>query len=100
MSGADLYRRSGSKAARPHDVGPFQAIEPSLEDGAWVEALKQQLFTENFADEGLCAMVRFGGWSDDLGRLLLIIRGGQERRQAVGRYLCCNTVSGRFGVTA
>lgn len=61
MSGADLYRRSDSKAAAPNDVGPFQPIKPSLEDGAWAEALKQRLFTKNFADEGLCAMVRFGG---------------------------------------
>jgi uncharacterized protein YecT (DUF1311 family) len=99
MSGADLYRRSDSKAARPHDVGPFQPIEPSLEDGAWVEALKQRLFTENFADEGLCAMVRFGGWSDDSGRLLLIIRGGQERRETIGRYLYYNTRTGRFELT-
>jgi uncharacterized protein YecT (DUF1311 family) len=83
MSGADLYRRSDGKAAGPNDVGPFQPIKPSLEDGAWAEALKQRLFTENFADKGLCAMVRFGGWSDDSGRLLLIIRGGEERRETV-----------------
>ena len=99
MSGADLYRRSDSKAARPHDVGPFQPIEPALEYGAWAEALKQRLFTENFADEGLCAMVRFGGWSDDSGRILLIIRGGQERRQIVGRHLYYNTRTGRFELT-
>jgi len=37
MSGADLYRRSDSKG--PNDVGPFQPIEPSLEDGAWTEAV-------------------------------------------------------------
>src|SRR5205807_1775956 len=55
--------------------------------------------TENFADEGLCAMVRFGGWSDDSGRLLLIIRGGQERRQIVGRHLYYNTRTGRFELT-
>jgi hypothetical protein len=96
MSGADLYRRSDNKAAGPNDVGPFQPINPSLEDGAWAEALKQRLFTKNFADEGLCAMVRFGGWSDDSGRLLLIIRGGEERRETVGRYLYYNTRIGGF----
>jgi uncharacterized protein YecT (DUF1311 family) len=99
MSGADLYRRSDSKAAGPNDVGPFQPIKPSLEDGAWAEALKQRLFTKNFADEGLCAMVRFGGWSDDSGRLLLIIRGGEERRETVGRYLYYNTRIGGFELT-
>ena len=99
MSGADLYRRSDSKAAAPNDVGPFQPIKPSLEDGAWAEALKQRLFTKNFADEGLCAMVRFGGWSDDSGRLLLIIRGGEERRETVGRYLYYNTRIGGFELT-
>src|SRR4029077_18613942 len=78
MSGADLYRRSDSKAAGSNGVGPFQPIEPALEYGAWAEAMKQRLFTQNFAEEGLCAMVRFGGWSDDSGRLLLIIRGGEE----------------------
>src|SRR6476660_8080701 len=46
MSGADLYRRSDSKAAGPNDVGPFQLIKLSLEDGAWAEALKQRLFTK------------------------------------------------------
>ena len=99
MSGADLYRRSDSKAAGPNDAGPFQSIKPSLEDGAWAEALKQRLFTKNFADEGLCAMVRFGGWSDDSGRLLLIIRGGEERRETVGRYLYYNTRIGGFELT-
>jgi uncharacterized protein YecT (DUF1311 family) len=99
MSGADLYRRSDGKAAGPNDAGPFQPIKPSLEDGAWAEALKQRLFTKNFADEGLCAMVRFGGWSDDSGRLLLIIRGGEERRETVGRYLYYNPRNGGFELT-
>ncbi len=99
MSGADLYRRSDSKAAGSNDVGPFQPVEPSLEDGAWAEALKQRLFTENFADEGLCAMVRFGVWSDDSGRLLLVMRGGEERRKTVGRYLYYNTRIGGFELT-
>jgi uncharacterized protein YecT (DUF1311 family) len=99
MSGADLYRRSDSKAGGPYDVGPFEPIEPSLEYGAWAEALKQRLFTRNFADEGLCAMVRFGGWSDDSGRLLLIIRGGETRRETVGRYLYYNARIGGFELT-
>lgn len=99
MSGADLYRRNDGKSAGPNDVGPFQPIKPSLENGAWAEALKQRLFTKNFADEGLCAMVRFGGWSDDSGRLLLIIRGGEERRETVGRYLYYNTRIGGFELT-
>ena len=100
MSGADLYRKSDSKAAGPNDVGPFQLIKPSLEDGAWAEALKQRLFTKNFADEGLCAMVRFGAWSDDSGRLLLVIRGGEERRETVGRYLYYNTRTSEFELTS
>ena len=99
MSGADLYQRIDSKAAGPNDAGPFQPIEPSLEDGAWAEALKQRLFTKNFADEGLCAMVRFGGWSDDSSRLLLVIRGGEERGKTVGRYLYYNTRIGHFELT-
>ena len=44
-------------------------------------------------------MVRFGAWSDDSGRLLLIIRGGEERRETVGRYLYYNTRSSRFELT-
>jgi uncharacterized protein YecT (DUF1311 family) len=99
MSGADLYRRSDSKAAGPNDAGPFQRIEPPLEDGAWAEAMKQRLFTKNFADEGACAMVRFGAWSDDSGRLLLVMRGGEERRETVGRYLYYNTRTGGFELT-
>jgi uncharacterized protein YecT (DUF1311 family) len=99
MSGADLYRRSDGRAAGPNDVGPFQPIEPSLEDGAWAEAMKQRLFTKNFADEGACAMVRFGAWSDDSGRLLLVMRGGEERRETVGRYLYYNTRIGGFELT-
>ena len=99
MSGADLYRSSDSKAAGANDTGPFQIIKPSLEDAAWAEALKRRLFTMNFADEGLCAMVRFGGWSDDSGRLLLIIRGGESRRETIGRYLYYNTRTGGFELT-
>jgi len=99
MSGADLYRRTDNKAAGTNNVGPFQRIEPSLEDGAWAEALKQGLFKENFADEGLCAMVRFGGWSDDSSRLLLIIRGGEARRETIGRYLYYNTRTSGFELT-
>jgi hypothetical protein len=97
MSGADLYRRIDSKAGK--NAGPFQCIKPPLEDGAWAEALKQRLFSRNFADEGLCAMVRFGGWSDDSGRLLLVIRGGEERRETVGRYLYYNTRIAGFELT-
>jgi uncharacterized protein YecT (DUF1311 family) len=99
MSGADLYRRTDGKAADPNEGGPFQRIEPALEEGAWAEALKQHLFSRNFAEEGLCAMVRFGGWSDDSGRLLLIIRGGEERRETVGRYLYYNTRTSSFELT-
>jgi uncharacterized protein YecT (DUF1311 family) len=100
MSGADLYRRTDSiKAAQPNEQGPFKQIEPALEHGAWAEALKQRLFSRNFAEEGLCAMVRFGGWSDDSGRLLLIIRGGEERRQTIARYLYYNTRTNRFELT-
>ncbi len=97
MSGADLYKRIDSKAG--NNAAPFQLIEPPLEDGAWAEALKQRLFTRNFADEGVCAMVRFGGWSDDSSRLLLVIRGGEERGKTVGRYLYYNTRIGRFELT-
>ena len=99
MSGADLYGRSDSKVAGPNDVVTFQPIKPSLEDGAWAEALKQRLFTKNFADEGACAMGWFGGCSDVSGRLLLIIRGGEERRETVGRYLYYNTRTSGFELT-
>jgi uncharacterized protein YecT (DUF1311 family) len=99
MSGADLYQRTDGTAVGPNDVGPFQAIEPSLEDDAWAEAMKQQLFTKNFAEEGDCAMVRFGAWSDDSSRLLLIIRGGEERRETVGRYVYYNTRIRGFELT-
>ena len=99
MSGADLYRKRDSKAVGPNEAGPFQPIEPSLEHAAWADALKQRLFAKNFADEGLCAMVRFGGWSDDSGRLLLIIRGGEERRETVGRYLYYSTSTSQFELT-
>ena len=44
-------------------------------------------------------MVRFGAWSDDSGRLLLVIRGGEERRETVGRYLYYNTRTGGFELT-
>ena len=44
-------------------------------------------------------MVRLGGWSDDSGRLLLMIRGGEERRETVGRYLYYNTRIGGFELT-
>lgn len=99
MSGADLYRANDGKAAGPDESGPFQLIKPPLEDGAWAEAMKQHLFTENFADEGACAMVRFGGWSGDSGRLLLIIRGGESRRETVGQYLYYNTRTNEFELT-
>src|SRR3982750_3213237 len=52
-SGADLYRNRDSKAGGRNEAGPFQPIEPSLEDAAWAEAVKQRLFEKNFADEGL-----------------------------------------------
>jgi len=99
MSGADLYRKSDGKAAGPDNAGPFQSIDPPLEEGAWDEAMKQKLFTTNFADEGLCAMVRFGGWSGDSGRLLLMMVGGEERRETIGQYLYYNTRTGRFELT-
>lgn len=92
MSGADLYRRDNS--------GLFQRVQPPLGAGAWTDAVKQHLYKENFEEEGSCAMVRFGSWSDDSGRLLLIIRGGEERRETVARYLYYNTRTGKFELTA
>ncbi len=94
LSGADLYRHSESKAAEP-----FHQISPALEDGAWAAAMKQRLFGTNYAEEGGCAMVRFGAWSADSARLLLSMRGGDARNKTFGRYLYYSTRLGKFETT-
>ena len=91
MSGMDIY---GRKNESPH----FERVE-GVEEHVWREAVKLKVMPRNFDDEGLCAMTRFGGWSEDSARLLVLVRGGEERRETQGRYLYYNTRTAAFELT-
>src|SRR5947208_2932281 len=63
---------------------------------AWQSAVKLGAPKTNFLDEGMCAMIEFGCWSIDSTRLLIQLRGGEDKREMQERYLYFNTRKQRF----
>ena len=85
----------------PLKVELFTA-EKSFTELAWANALKLGACKRNFSAEGLYAMMSFHGWSDDSSRLLMQLRGGEEKRDMYNErdgFVYFNTRSGKFEMT-
>lgn len=86
----DVYHRK--------DDDTFEAV-PSFKDRAWKDSVKLGAFKTNYSAEGGCAMIKFGCWSFDASRLLVVMLGGEDRRSTDERYLYFNTRTGTFELT-
>ena len=66
----------------------------------WEKAVKLGASKRNWADEGLCAMTFFGGWSGDSSRLLVQLGGAEKRGDLRYAFFYFNTRTNDFEATA
>jgi hypothetical protein len=90
--------REGSLFHRDLANGEIAAI-PSFDLKAWTQVAKLKAISSNFAEEGACHMMKFGGWSLDSIRLLIGMRGGHGKTEMEAAYLYFNTQTKRFELT-
>ena len=83
-----------------HRVGPDKIdISESFNEMAWKNAAKLSALKRNYSAEGECAMAAFACWSIDSGRLLVRLRGGEDKRDMHEGYIYFNTRTKKFEVT-
>lgn len=68
-------------------------------DLVWENCVKLSALKKDYSAAGVYAMTYFIGWSLDSSRLLLELRGGEEKRAMQGGYLYFNTRTKKFEVT-
>jgi uncharacterized protein YecT (DUF1311 family) len=66
---------------------------------AWQSAVKLGAFKTNFLDESMCAMTGFECWSIDSARLLIELRGGEDKREMHEGYIYFDTRTKTFEIT-
>src|SRR6266516_7209980 len=71
----------------------------SFNEAAWKNAVKLGPFKRDFSAEGFCAMTEFVSWSFDSARLLIELRGGEDKRDMHEGYIYFNTRTKKFEVT-
>src|SRR6266853_1979497 len=81
MRGGELFHRGGGD--KIDKVEEFNQ--------RWESAVKFGVFARNFSDEGACNMIDFDGWSADSGRILLTLRGGEDKREMKAGRIYFNT---------
>lgn len=83
------------KALRIEVVG-----EPGFfNDLVWQNGVKLGALKRDYSAEGVYAMTAFAGWSIDSGRVLIQLRGGEEKRDMRAGFLYFNTCANKFEVT-
>ena len=65
----------------------------------WEKGVKLGALKRNWSADGVYAMTFFGGWSADSSRLLLQLRGGDEKRDLRSGFFYFNTRSNDFEAT-
>jgi hypothetical protein len=95
--------RHGGSCLRDGDL--FHRLVPdkidmfeSFNQAAWKNAVKLGVFKRDFSAEGFCAMTKFVSWSFDSARLLIELRGGEDKREHEG-YVYFNLRTKNFEVT-
>jgi uncharacterized protein YecT (DUF1311 family) len=71
----------------------------SFNEAAWKNGVKLGAFKRDFSAEGLCAMTEFVSWSFDSARLLIELRGGEDKREMHEGYVYFNVRTKNFEVT-
>ncbi len=86
----DLFHRLA-----PDKIDMFE----SFNEAAWKNAVKLGAFKRDFSAEGFCAMTEFVSWSFDSARLLIELRGGEDKREMHEGYVYFNVPTKNFEVT-
>src|SRR6266498_403761 len=96
--------RHGGSCLRDGDL--FHRLAPdkidifeSFNEAAWKNAVKLGAFKRDFSAEGFCAMTEFVSWSFDSARLLIELRGGEDKREMHEGYIYFNTRTKTFEIT-
>ena len=71
----------------------------SFNEAGWKNAVKLGPFKRDFSAEGFCAITEFVSWSFDSARLLIELRGGEDKRDMHEGYIYFNTRTKKFEVT-
>ena len=71
----------------------------SFNEAAWKNAVKLGAFKRDFSAEGFCAMTEFVSWSFDSARLLIELRGGEDKREMHQGYVYFNVRTKNFEIT-
>lgn len=86
-----------------HLASPLKIDMPtngeSFNDLAWENCVKLGAFKDNYSAEGVYAMTSFACWSLDSARVLIELRGGEEKRSMRTGLLYFNTRTGKFEMT-
>ena len=96
---------NGGSCRRPGDLfhrnagGTIDRFD-SFDTKAWEQAGTLGAFAKVPGTEEGCAMMRFVAWSLDSSRLLVGLRGGQDKNEMGGAYLYFNTQAKTFQITA
>jgi uncharacterized protein YecT (DUF1311 family) len=72
----------------------------SLNDVVWEHGVKLGAMKRDYSVDGVYAMTAFAGWSFDSSRLLIQLRGGEEKRDMRSGFLYFNTRTKKFETTA
>ena len=96
--------RHGGSCLRDGDL--FHRLVPdkidmfeSFNEAAWKNAVKLGAFKRDFSGEGFCAMTEFVSWSFDSARLLIELRGGEDKREMHQGYVYFNVRTKNFEIT-
>jgi len=96
--------RHGGSCLRDGDL--FHRLAPdkidmfeSFNERAWKNAVKLGALKRDFSAEGFCAMTEFLSWSFDSARLLIELRGGEDKREMHEGYIYFNTRTKTFEIT-
>jgi len=90
LQNGDLYHRVGSSRINMFD---------SFSESAWESCLKLKALDADYSAEGVYAMTYFVCWSFDSSRLLVQLRGGEEKRALHSALIYFNTRTQQFETT-
>ena len=71
----------------------------SFNDLAWENCVKLGALKDNYSAKGVYAMTSFACWSLDSARVLIELRGGEEKSSMRAGLLYFNTRTGKFEMT-
>jgi uncharacterized protein YecT (DUF1311 family) len=92
---------SGLRAGDLFQLTSPTKVEPrrNFDELAWTNAAKLGAVKSNFSADGVYAMAFFCGWSTDSKRLLIGLRGGEEKRSMREGFVYFNTRTKTFEFT-